>query len=165
MTLALTFGQGDVGTTVEAPAEQPTPPPAAPPDRWLLMRSLQGTWPGWVLDSRRLQLSGWADLSFTASSADRNQLPIGFNFRANEFLLQQNWLRFERTVVTSGTTEPTFGFRTDTILPGADYRFTLARGIFDRQLTADNGQPNLYGIDPIQFYAEASFPRSAAGWT
>jgi hypothetical protein len=127
------------------------------------MRALQGTWPGGLLDSQRMQLTGWVDVSFTASSDERSNLPMGFNWRANEFLLQQNWVRFERTVVTSGTTEPTFGFRSDWILPGADYRFTLPRGIFNGQLTADNGQPALYGIDPIQFYAEAYFPTVGRG--
>src|SRR5206468_11486704 len=101
--------------------------------------------------------------SYTASSVEHNQLPMGFNYRANEFLLQQNWLRFERTVVTSGTTEPTFGFRTDTILPGADYRFTISRGLFSGQLTANDGLPNTYGIDPVQFYGEAYFPTIGRG--
>jgi hypothetical protein len=73
-------------------------------------------------------------------------------------VIQQNWLRFERTVVTNGTTEPTWGFRTDTILPGTDYRFTVARGLFSSQLTDNNGRPTRYGIDPVQFYAEAYFP-------
>src|SRR5262245_20265880 len=96
-------------------------------------------------------------MSFTASSAAHIQLPLGFNYRANEFLLQQNWLRIERAVSTDAK-EATFGFRSDTILPGSDYRFTVARGLFDSQLTANDGQPNTYGIDPIQFYAEAYFP-------
>jgi hypothetical protein len=127
------------------------------------MKSLQGTWPGAIFDSQRMQLSGWIDSSFTASSAQNSNLPMGFNYRANEFLLQQNWLRFERTVVTTGTTEPTFGFRSDWILPGSDYFFTLPRGIFNGQLTADNGRPQRYGIDPIQFYAEAYFPTVGRG--
>ena len=104
--------------------ESPTPPAEAPPapappaaDRWLLMKTLQGTWPGAVLDENRLRVWGWTDLSFTASTAEHNQLPMGFNYLANQFALQQNWLRVERTVVTSGTTEPTFGFRTSWILP------------------------------------------------
>src|SRR5262249_10364341 len=66
-------------------------------------------------------------------------------------------------VVTSGTTEPTFGFRSDTILPGSDYRFTLARGVFGSQLTANHGLPATYGIDPIQFYGEAYFPTVGRG--
>jgi hypothetical protein len=145
------------------PEAAPPPPAPAPADRWLLMKTLQGTWPGWLLDDHRLTVSGWTDASFTASSDRASNLPLGFNWRANDFLLQQNWLRIDRAVVTGGTTEPTFGFRSDTILPGSDYRFTVARGLFSGQLTADNGQPNLYGIDPIQFYAEAYFPTVAQG--
>src|SRR5262249_3226210 len=142
---------------------QPSSPPAAAPDRWLIMKGLQGTWPGAVLDQNRMQVSGWTDMSFTGSSAEHSNLPMGFNYRANDFLLQQNWLRFERAVATSGTTQPTFGFRTDWILPGSDYVFTLARGVFNQQLTASHGRPNLYGIDPIQFYAEAYFPTMFQG--
>jgi hypothetical protein len=144
--------------------EAPPPPPAVPAaDRWLLMKVLQGTWPGWLLDGNRTTVSGWTEASFTASSDHGSNLPLGFNYRANAFLLEQNWLRIDRPVVTSGTTEPTVGFRSDTILPGSDYRFTVARGLFSGQLTADNGRPNPYGIDPIQLYAEAYFPTVAQG--
>jgi len=164
LSLALTLGQTE--QTASEPVAETPPVQAAPapsPDRWLLMRSLQGTWPGWVLDSNRLQISGWTDTAFTASSDRDSNLPMGFNYRANEFHIQQNWLRFERTVLTSGTTEPTFGFRNDWILPGIDYRFTMSRGLFSDQLTADNGQPNRYGIDPVQFYGEAYFPTIGRG--
>ena len=126
------------------------------------MRSLENTWAGKALDATRLQISGWTDISFTASTVGQNQLPMGFNYAANQFLLQQNWVRFERTVDTSGS-EREFGFRSDTILPGSDYRFTVARGLMSYQLNANNGQPNPYGIDPIQFYAEAYFPNVAQG--
>jgi hypothetical protein len=165
LSAALTLGQAEATPAAPLPEAPPAPatPPAPPPDRWLLMKSLQGTWPGWLLDGNRLQISGWTDMSFTASSDQTSNLPMGFNHRANDFLPQQNWLRIERTVITSGTTEPTFGFRSDTILPGSDYFFTLARGIFDSQLTADHGKPNLYGIDPIQFYFEAYFPAVGRG--
>jgi hypothetical protein len=151
------------------PSAQPTSPaaprgPSSPAvDRWPLMRELQGTPFGAILDDNRLRLYGWTETSFTGSTASQDQLPMGFNYRANDFLLQQNWLRFERTVATSGTTEPTFGFRVDTILPGSDYRFTMARGLFSGQLTADHGQPDEYGIDPVQFYGEAYFPGIGRG--
>src|SRR5947209_7977431 len=93
-----------------APAEPAPPPPAAAPtpERWALMKALQGTWPGWLLDEQRIRVSGWTEASFTASSDRDTNLPMGFNYRANDFLLQQNWLRIERPVVTGGTTEPTF---------------------------------------------------------
>jgi hypothetical protein len=146
-----------------APESSDTPPPQPAPDRWLLMKALQGTWAGSVLDENRMELYGWVQGCLTASSDRANNLPLGWNYVANDFLLEQNWLRFGRTVVTSGTADPTFGFRSDWILPGSDYRFTIARGLFDAQLTAKDGEPHRYGIDPIQFYAEGYFPTIGRG--
>jgi hypothetical protein len=100
---------GGLAPAVLSPAAV-APVPAA--DRWLLMKTLQGTWEGSLLDENRMAVYGWTDLSFTASSDRSSNLPIGFNYLANQFAVQQNWLRVERTVVTSGTTEPTFGFPT-----------------------------------------------------
>jgi hypothetical protein len=146
-----------------APAPAPPAPLAPPPaDRWLLMRLLQGTYEGWLLDGNRIQVYGWDDLTYTASSDRRDNLPMGFNYRANRFLLQSNYLRVEMPVDQKATT-PTFGFRSDTILPGADARFTIARGLFDSQLTQDSGQPGLQLYDPVQFYAEAYFPDVGRG--
>src|SRR5207247_899891 len=122
LSAALSVGQiSPPGPSVAAPSQTPA---ARAPDRWILMKALQGTAPGALLDSERMQVTGWIEGSFTASSVDNNNLPMGFNYRVNKFAVQQNWLRIDRAVVTSGTTEPTFGFRSDTILPGIDYRFT-----------------------------------------
>jgi hypothetical protein len=140
-----------------APAPTPAPPPAPTPDRWLLLKELQGTWYGGLLDGNRMALYGWAESSFTGSTAAVTNEPMTWNDRANRLLLQQFFLRLERTVVTSGTTEPTFGFRTDWIV-GTDYRFTMARGVFNSQLANANGTQNLYGVDPVEFYGEAYFP-------
>src|SRR5262245_43685745 len=54
---------------INAPILPPPPPPppasatspSAAPDRWAVMRELQGTWPGFLLDGNRLQVSGWTD--------------------------------------------------------------------------------------------------------
>lgn len=161
VSLALILGQPDPASADTASE----PPPAAtpiPPDRRFLMQALDGTAAGRLLDERKVQVYGWSEMSFTASTDSFDQLPMGFNYRANEFLLQQNWLRIERAVDTNAAT-PTFGFRSDTFLPGSDYRFTIARGLFDGQLTANDGEPNTYGIDPVQFYAEGYFPQIANG--
>jgi hypothetical protein len=146
----------DCPTPAASPADTPAPEP------WFLMKSLQGTPLGSTLAANKIEISGWTDLSFTASTDRSSNLPLGFNYLANNFLLDQNWLRIDRPVDTSSS-DPSFGFRSDTILPGSDYRFTLARGLFSGQLTADNGGPNRYGIDPIQFYGEAYFPGVAQG--
>jgi hypothetical protein len=148
--------------TIEVP---PAPPPSAPAltsDRWALMRALQGTWYGAALDDNRLSVSGWSSMTFTGSTDRSSNLPLAFNYLANRFALQQNWVRVERAVDPSAA-EPTWGFRSDTILPGIDYRFTLARGLLDKQLTADNGSPNRYGIDPVQFYGEVYLPQIGRG--
>jgi hypothetical protein len=147
------------------PAAQPPPvsQPAKPPERWPLMRAIQGSWLGVGLEDERTQVYGWVQGSFTASTDRVDQLPYGMNYRANQFLLQQNWLRIDRPVVTSDTREPTFGFRSDWLVPGSDWFFTQSRGIFSGQLTANHGRPVLYGFDPVEFYAEAYFPTVARG--
>jgi hypothetical protein len=148
---------------LERPSTATPAAPTSTPDRWLLMKALQGTWPGYLLDGSRTHVSGWVDLGATFGTASSNNLPLTFNYRDNSFSLQQNWVRIERTVLASGTTEPTFGFRSDWILPGTDYRFTVAQGLLSDQLTAKNGTPRTYGIDPVQFYAEAYFPTVGRG--
>jgi hypothetical protein len=152
------------------PAAAPTPAAAAaaPPPRYLFMDSVQGSWLGTGLDTNRITISGWTEMSFTASSAQYSNQPVVWNDRANQFLLQQHWLRFDRPVVTSGTTEPTWGFRSDWLF-GSDYRFTLPRGLWNSQLLNSRqvlsgpganfqDTQNLYGVDPIQFYVNAYFP-------
>jgi hypothetical protein len=143
-----------VAPTVPPPFAPGQPPP---PDRWWIMRELQGTWLGAFLDDDRLSLSGWTDASYTASTSRVSNLPVAFNDRANAFLLQQQWFRFDRALVTTGTTEPSFGYHLD-VLVGSDYRWTLMRGLFNSQLVNSTGAQNLYGVDPIQFYANAYFP-------
>lgn len=164
----------DVGTpgtsrVVPAPILVPQPsagqPVAQPPSvaqavqapvRWPLMRLLQGTWMGVGLEDERMQIYGWTQGNFTASTDRSSNLPYGMNYKANQFLLEQNWLRIDRAVDTSGTTQPSFGFRSDWILPGSDYFFTVPRGI--------SNQTGLYGFDPVEFYVEAYFPTIAQGF-
>jgi hypothetical protein len=150
-----------------AEAETPAEEPALAADRWFLMRELQGTWLGMGLDDHRTSVSGWIEGSYTASTAELSNVPMVWNDRANNFLLQQAWLRLERSVVTSGTTSPSFGYRVD-VLSGSDYRFSLPRGIFNSQLI--NTKPgnlqdrqNLYGVDPIQFYGNMYIPNLFQG--
>src|SRR5262249_17464695 len=131
-------------------------------DRWPLMQVIQSTWPGMLLDDNRMQFYGWLAPSYNFSSAAQNNQPVVWTDRANEFLFQQAWFRFEKTVVTSGTTTPSFGFRLD-LLYGTDYRFTLPVGLMNAQLQNANGNQNLYGFDPIAFYAEGYFPTILQG--
>jgi hypothetical protein len=135
----------------------PTGTAPVPPPRWWLMRELQGTWLGSLLDDNRLYLTGWVEQSYTASTDRVSNVTVTWNDRANQYLLQQAWFRFGRSVVTTGTSEPTFGFQID-VLSGSDYRFTLPRGLFNSQLVNSTGAQNLYGVDPIQEYGAAYLP-------
>jgi len=91
-----------------------------------------------------LSVTGWTELSFTAGTAAGDHRPMGFNFQSNEFLWQQNWLSVDREF-DSGVQ-----LHSDWILPGADYNFTRAVGLFD-------SQDGRYGIDPVQFFLSKNF--------
>ncbi len=132
------------------------------PDRYFFMKETQGTWLGALMNDNRLYLYGWTEGSFTASTNAVTNNPVVWNDRANRFLLQQNWIRFGRSVIPSGTTEPTFGFQAD-ILLGSDYRFTLPRGLFNSQLQNSTGAQNLYGVDPIQHFVSMFVPTLFSG--
>jgi hypothetical protein len=60
-------------------------------------------------------------------------------------------------MLTSRTSEPTFGFQVD-VLSGSDYRFTLPRGLLNSQLLNSTGANNLYGVDIIQQYVSLYVP-------
>lgn len=143
----------------EKPAEPPAEEPAAPAQpatyEWALMRHLQGTWPGACLEGCRTQVYGFTEVSYTTSSQGPITWPILFQSPTNEFLLNQNWITIERPVVTTGTAEPTFGFRVDANY-GSDSRFIKQRGLLE-------GQTERAQFDPYQFYAQAYFPTVAQG--
>ncbi|HET6881870.1 MAG TPA: outer membrane beta-barrel protein [Pirellulales bacterium] len=151
---------GTSGQAPGGPAPQQAPTPPTQPSEPLRRRGRTGE----TAPPGQLWISGWIDASYTASTDRVQQLPMGFNYRANQFLLQQNWVRIQRAVDKEDATDPSFGFLSDTILPGSDYRFTLPRGLFPGQLTGTRGGPNLYGIDPVRFYGEAYFPGIAQGF-
>lgn len=169
----------DAGKPVEMVAPlfaevKPKPAEAAKPvvaavvaDRWALMKCLQGTMYGAALDDNRLYLYGWINGSANASTARDSNSPITWLDRPDNFLLQQAWVRFGRSVVTTGTTQPTVGFQLD-FLFGTDYRYTLPRGLWNSQLKNSSwdstGDPygtykqHLYGVDLVQQYVNVYVP-------
>ncbi len=142
----------------------PAPAPAAvPPDRWLLMKALQGTWEGDELVGNRTQVYGWTEGSYTYGSEGRGAWPMLAQSPTNEFLMNQNWLIVERTVVTTGTTEPTYGFHTAWILPGSDARYTVSRHLLDEQHGVNDFTHSAYPIDLFHAYGEGFFPTIGRG--
>lgn len=145
-------GNPDTAESIKTDKEEP---PA--PTKYLLERSLAGTSLGELLTDRGITVYGWTAMSYNVSSASGSNLPRTLDDRANEFLLNQNYLHVEKTIDTSKK-EFQLGWVSETILPGSDYRYTVPRGLFNRQLTSNNGGPQLYGFDPYQFYVQAFLP-------
>src|SRR5262249_15482452 len=123
----------------EAPAETPPPPtpdrralPApfpSPPfptaeyqgfpligvpvdtTRYPLMKALQGTWPGDLLDSNRIRVYGWLNASGNVSNCRDSNTPSSYWIVPNRFELDQAVLRFERHVDSVQTDHLDWGFR------------------------------------------------------
>src|SRR5579871_2810932 len=75
-------------------ASQQAPTPPTQPSQPLRRRGRTGG----TAEPGVISVGGWIHASFTASTDRVEQLPMGFNYRANQFLLQQNWLRIQRAV-------------------------------------------------------------------
>jgi hypothetical protein len=122
---------------------------AEEPHKGLFMELISDTSLGRSFETLGVSLSGWVQGSYTASSSKNDQLPLGFNYLSNEPQLQQSWIKLERRA----DDKLPISFTTDWILPGTDYRFTLANGIFDEQRNEGTDRnPSKYGYDPVQFY-------------
>ena len=112
-----------------------------------------------LLDGNRTQFTGWIEVAYNASSARRDNLPQGFDSRANDLILQQTYLRLDRSIDT-GSKEFDWGFRIDGIAPGIDARYTVARGLLEGPV---NDRKRIYGFDPVQFYLDLWFPEIGQG--
>jgi hypothetical protein len=164
LSLAVCVGQA------ETPAEVVPPPPARTPDRWLVMKALQGTYPGWLLDSQHTQVYGWVQQGFAANiDSPRDRVNFGANedWRSNDYRLNQAYFIFEKPL--EHESKPNVGYRID-FLAGNDAPFFVANGLFSSFTGFDatsgvgvNGpqsfrQVNRVGIDLPQFYVEGHIP-------
>ena len=165
-------------TSLENPAIPVAPAPMAPAPRsatplaeekkeeeaqkFFLMKILEGRSGGEFLDKSGITIKGYADMNYTASTASGINLPMAMNYKANQFLLEQNSIIIEKAVDTKAK-EMSWGFTVMGILPGSDYQFTMQTNLMDSQLTDNNGQPNTYGVDAPQFFIETYNPNFAKG--
>lgn len=104
-----------------------------------------------------VKFTGWINGSYNASSAGTSNLPFGFNDFADDFQLNQNWIRIDDPAVAGGK-DTDLGFRVDVIAPGSDWRYTRARGLF-----LDQDPAARHGFDPITFYLDMQIPDVAQG--
>jgi hypothetical protein len=63
--------------------------------KFLLMKLLDGRTGGEFLDKSGITIKGYADMNYTASTAKGSNLPMAMNYKANQFLLEQNSIIIE----------------------------------------------------------------------
>jgi len=119
-----------------------------------------------------LTIGGWLAIGFTANAANaqnppggNGNLPVTFNYRANDFQINQLYLFMEQATNTGGNGWD-LGGRVD-LLFGEDYIFTQAAGLETRP-NWDNawnvgvggagiGGRGRYGLAMPQFYGEVAY--------
>jgi Putative beta-barrel porin-2, OmpL-like. bbp2 len=112
----------------------------------------------WWRDTR-VEIHGWVTTSGNWSNASRSNLPTAYWIVPNSYQVDQAILRFEREIDWVQTDHIDWGFRWVNMY-GIDYRYTTAGGIFSQQLLYHN---NLYGYDPVEFWAELYIPKIFEG--
>jgi hypothetical protein len=132
-----------------------------PPDttRWPLMKALQGTWYGDLLDSNQIRAYGWVNGSGNLSTSRQSNTVDSYWVVPNNIMLDQFVFRLERQVDTVQTDHIDLGFRA-TYDYGIDYRYFTAGGWFSDQLLVHN---RLYGHDLTEVYANLYVPWVAQG--
>jgi hypothetical protein len=129
--------------------------------RYFLMQSLQGTWPGDLLDSNRIRVYGWLNAAANWSTSRHSNMPDSYWIVPNSLQLDQFVIRAERQVDSVQTDHVDWGFRS-TFLYGIDYRYMVAGGWWpgDMQLLRKN---LLYGGDFTEQYFDLYVPWVAQG--
>jgi Putative beta-barrel porin-2, OmpL-like. bbp2 len=120
------------------------------------MQLIEGTPLGCKLEQKGITVSGWAEGSYTYSKANVTNMPVVWNDRPNQLILNQWWLRIAQPLDTESKC-PSYGFQIDTFY-GTDYRYTLQRGFWNEQLQNSQGKQNFYGFDIPQAYVSAYYP-------
>jgi hypothetical protein len=123
------------------------------------MKSLQGTWPGDLLNSQKIRVYGWITAEGNVSTSKNSNTPDSYWIRPNKFDMDQALIRVERNPDTVQTDHIDWGFRS-TLIYGIDYRYMTAGGWFSNQLLQHN---LLYGWDPTEQYIDVYVPWVAQG--
>lgn len=132
--------------------------PNSTPD-YAFMNLFKDTALGRFEKKSRIDIYGWINASWNWSTSKESNLPNVYDIVPNRVELNQAVLRIERNPDTVQTDHADWGFRV-TNLYGTDYRFTVAKGWFDRQLLEHN---DLYGYDMPELYGLLYIPDVAEG--
>ena len=132
-----------------------------PPDTtiWPLMKAIQGTWYGDVLNTNRTRVYGWVTAEGNWSTSKHSNTPDSYWVRPNNVDMDQALIRLDRYLDSVQTDHVDWGFRAS-LDYGIDYRYFTAGGWFSDQLLKHN---LLYGWDLTELYADVYVPWVAQG--
>ena len=162
-TLSLAAGQVPVAPIVPVPFADASAACAAaettPETKYLVMKLLEGTQAGQILENNGIKFYGWVQMGYSAGSTRSTTLPgAPFADRSYEFTLNQAYFRVEKAIDTSKK-EFQIGGRSDYIAPGTDARFTIMRDLWEKQRFDGRVTP----IDNVQSYTELYMPNMLGG--
>jgi hypothetical protein len=125
------------------------------PTVWPLMKAIygSGTFGQWLKDNR-INLWGWVEGGYNASSSSHSNSPQGYDLRPDQPELDQAVAYLERVPDEYQTDHMDWGFRVS-VLYGLDYRFIIEKGFFSSQLLKYN---EYYGIDMPNVYLDWYIP-------
>ena len=117
--------------------------------------------------SGNFYIRGWIDQGATFNSMspkDRWNGPVGYNWRSNEYMMNQLYTVIGRDVTANGCFWDAGG-RVDALY-GTDYRYTQATGLETHKIgntprwntQTPGGQDAIYGFSMPQLYAEFAVP-------
>jgi hypothetical protein len=129
--------------------------------RYLLMKELQGTWEGDLIDSERIRVYGWINAAGNVSTSRHSNLPDSYWLVPNRFEMDQTVIRAERQLDTVQVDHIDWGFRS-TFVYGTDYRFLTAGG-WEPASTELLKHNLLYGEDLTEQYVDCYIPWIAQG--
>ncbi|MGO8689376.1 MAG: outer membrane beta-barrel protein [Thermoguttaceae bacterium] len=104
-----------------------------------------------ILDDNRIDVRGWIDQGFTwnpSNPANGFNGPVGYNDRANEYMLDQTYLIMERVTKVENDCGVDVGGRVD-LLYGEDHRYDEAAGLDTEWYSG-----RFYGLAMPQMYAD-----------
>ena len=114
------------------------------------------------LRSGNFYIRGWVDQGMTFNSAspqDRSNGPVGYNWRSNDYMMDQLYAIIGRDVCANGSFWDAGG-RVD-MLYGTDYRYTQSLGLETHTIGNTpkwNAPDAQYGFSLPQLYAEFAVP-------
>jgi hypothetical protein len=128
-------------------------------DVYPFMEAVYGGPFGDAIKDSKIKFDGWVTTFGAFGTAKHSNTPDAYWVTPNTFGLDQIVMRFERLPDTVQTDHIDWGFRSIGLY-GIDYRYTMAGGYGEQQLTGHNLK---YGWDPVEQYFDVYVPGFLGG--